>query len=556
MAPLLRLDNFALTYPGGNHAVRDVSFSLDPGECLALVGESGCGKTSIARAIAGLLPAGVETSGHIWFKGKDIANLEETEFRRLRGREIGYVAQDPFEACDPLSTIADHLAEAWKAHGMAIDWPSVLPRLEELGISNAIERIRQFPHQWSGGMLQRATIIAASAHDPALIVADEPTSALDADHADITLDILRRAGKALLIVSHDLDLVARHADRIAVCYAGQIVEIGEAAQVSASPRHPYTRGLGLALPRQKRLLPQALPGSPPRLDKPIAGCAFAPRCADARERCEMDMPPLADGVACWTKGLTHHTVIEPQYRQPPPPDAADIVSVRRLSKSYGLVRAVQCEALDIRRGEIVGITGPSGCGKSTLLRLLATLEAPTEGELVFGFETRTIRDVQGRTFLQAAPGMIMPIFQDPARSLNPRWPVWRSVAEPTVRGRWSWSRKAEKDFARAQLASVGLAHIDIEARPGELSVGQCQRVAIARALAAQPAFIVADEPTSALDSAASANIIQLLDAAARSGTAIAMVSHDRKLLESLCDRVLPMRHGVLMPPPALVRPAA
>ncbi|HWJ86754.1 MAG TPA: oligopeptide/dipeptide ABC transporter ATP-binding protein [Pelagibacterium sp.] len=545
--PLLSVDNLSLTYAGGNHAVRGVSFALQPGECLALVGESGCGKTSIARAVIGLLPRSTNTSGHIRFGGEDLLAAPERRLQHLRGLSIGYVAQDPFEACDPLTTIGGHLAESWKAHGLPVPRDEAAAQLSAIGITNAARRLRQYPHQWSGGMLQRAAIAAATAHRPPLIVADEPTSALDADHADLTLNLLRAAGTAVLLVSHDLDLVARHADRIAVCYAGQIVEIGTAEQVGLNPRHPYTRRLSLALPRSRGVLPLPLPGSPPRLDQPIEGCAFAPRCSSAEPQCRTQAPPPA-AVACWhppQASAPARALASPRLTQPR--DETIVVKGQALARRYGLFEALSHADLSVCRGEIVGIGGPSGGGKSTLLRLLGTIEAPSAGTLSFGFPTRRKRMAGGRLVDQAAPGMVMPVFQDPSGSLDPRWPIWRSLTEPHTLGRWPFNRTAQKQSARQHLETVGLGHLDIEARPSELSLGQCQRIAIARAIAARPALVIADEPTSALDAAATATVVGLLDALAANGTAIVMVSHDRKLLDSLCDRVLTMHDGRLYP---------
>lgn len=326
-------------------------------------------------------------------------------------------------------------------------------------------------------MLQRAIIAAATAHQPPLLIADEPTSALDADHAQTVLELLRSLNTALLLISHDLNLVARHADRIAVCLDGQIVETGATTEILRQPRHPYTQKL---------------------LNSTLQAVAA----------------PLSDA-------------------------GEFVLEAAGISKTYHRqghsIRAVNRASLRVRRGEIVGICGPSGCGKSTLLRLLGTMEKPAEGAVKFG----------GKPVAQG--GFVMPIFQAPVSSLDPRWPVWRTVTEPLLAGhrRNTPSRKDRRQIAQRRLESVGLAGIDPEARPGELSVGQCQRVAIARALLAEPALIVADEPTSALDAVIANEILQRLAAAAAAGTAIILVSHDRRMLNTFCHRVLTMREGTL-----------
>ncbi len=561
MQPVLQYDEVCVQYANGTQAVRGVSFSLYPGECLALVGESGCGKTTMARVALGLLPASARIEGSVRVGDVEIVGASAETIRRLRGLVAGLVAQNPFEACNPLDPVVAHVAEAWHAHNQTPPRGLIGMALERLGIAGAPRQMRRYPHQWSGGMLQRATIAAAAAHRPMVIIADEPTSALDADRADAILAAVRATGAAVLLVSHDIGVVARHADRLAVCYSGRIVEVGQCAEILARPRHPYTRGLLAATPRADAGLPIPLAGTPPRLSEPIAGCAFAPRCAFALPACGHHDPPLIAGVACPVMNPAGEASGPDQTRETPEArsfpsarrthEATVVVEARQVARHYDrgarAVAAVRAASLAVRRGEIVGISGPSGCGKSTLLRLLATIEIPSTGEVWLegapasrGGTPRLLNPLTRR-------GVVMPIFQDPLGSLDARWPIWRSVAEPLTaphRDR-RLSVAQRREIAREHLEAVGLDHVDLDARPRELSVGQCQRVAIARALAAEPRLIIADEPTSALDASVAAAILRLLATTADNGTAMVVVSHDRTLLDVLCDRVLEMREGVL-----------
>ena len=489
---VIEFENVTITYANGFCAARNISFEIKAGECLSIVGESGSGKTTLARAALGLLPETAKISGSIRVGETEIVGASNRTLRSLRGLVVGFVAQDPFAACNPLACVGTHVAEAWRVHGFEPPENSIVDLLEKLGIENAPIRARKYPHEWSGGMLQRATIAAATAHRPQLIIADEPTSALDASRADSILTILRSTGAAVLLISHDINLVARHAHRIAVCYGGQIVEINRAAEVLERPQHPYTIGL--------------LNAAAPREDEKLFS-------------------------AVETK--------------------ADVVlEAENLSRVYGhgadSVSAVLRADLQVRRGEIVGIYGNSGSGKSTLLRLLATIETPSSGTVslcgaVTSGENRRLLSKKMRN------GFVMPIFQDPIGSLDRRWAIWRSVTEPLMAAHRKKrpTRRERRQIAREIFAEVGLSEVNLDAKPFELSVGQCQRVSVARALVAEPKLLVADEPTSALDVSVSATILRLLARIAQKGTAIIIVSHDEPMLNSFCHRVLRMHEGVL-----------
>lgn len=294
----LQIERLSVTYPGGARAVRGISLQIRPGQCLALVGESGCGKSTIAKAILGLLPHAAHLAGSIRLGGQDVTTAPEATLRRLRGLQIGMVAQDPIRSFDPLLTVGASVAEAWRVHRRRPPQHGIENALAALGIPDPASRTRRRPHEWSGGMLQRAAIAAAAAHTPPLIVADEPTSALDADRADAVLDALRATGAGILLISHDLELVGRHSDTISVMYAGRLVETGPAARVLDAPRHPYTVALLAATPRPGAGLPVPIPGAPPPPDQDPPGCAFAPRCSAALEQCTNRHPALRNDVAC------------------------------------------------------------------------------------------------------------------------------------------------------------------------------------------------------------------------------------------------------------------
>ena len=292
----LAVTDLHVRYRDGAEAVRGIDLTVRDGERVAIVGESGCGKTSLLRACLGLLPAGGQATGSVVVAGTEVIGAPSAVLRALRGKIVGYVPQDPLRACDPLRRVVDHVGESWKVHGMRPGRGTASELLTQLGIHKAA--LPGYPHQWSGGMLQRATIAAATAHRPPLTLADEPTSALDADLADDVLHALSTNSRALLLVTHDLGLLRRHVDTIAICYAGRVVETGDAEEVLGSPRHPYTRALLAASPRKSGGLPVPLGGAPPAPSQPDAGCAFAPRCQEVVPLCWQGIPPLTGGVAC------------------------------------------------------------------------------------------------------------------------------------------------------------------------------------------------------------------------------------------------------------------
>ncbi|WP_226365705.1 ABC transporter ATP-binding protein [Pseudonocardia sp. ICBG162] len=499
---VLEVRGLTVTYPDGHRALDDVDLRIDDGERWAVVGRSGSGKSTLVRTVLGLLPAGTTVTGSVRVAGREVLGLPEVALRALRGPVIGYVPQDPFAACDPLRTVGHHVASAWRAHRATPPAGRVDADLAAVGIEDPAGSAARHPHTWSGGMLQRATIVAGAAHSPPLTLADEPTSALDAELADEVLALVRERSGALLMVSHDLALVARHAQQVVVLDGGRVVERGPAARLLAAPAAPATRTLVAAAVPATRPAPPAGPGGP---DDGGPG----------------DGGPDDGGSGGVGSGGGGSDVV---------------VRADRVRRRYGTVTAVDEVSLTLRAGEVLGLVGRSGSGKSTLARLVAGLERPDAGTVVHGAGS-------------ARPGWVMPVFQDPVASLDRRWPLWRTLVEPVRARDGRLSRAAARRRAASMLDRVGLGEVDPDRRPATLSVGQAQRVAIARALAAEPALLVADEPTASLDVATAAEVTALLAGVARAGTAVLVVSHDRDRLATWADRIVTMRSGRLDPSP-------
>lgn len=293
---VLTVSDLHIRYATGVYAVRGVSFSVSAGELVAVVGESGCGKSTLATSILGALPKDCQISGSLCLDGQQMVGASARTWRSVRGNQVGFVGQDPYGAMDPLWRVGSNVAEAWRIHRRGgADIPAALAAV---GIQDPDRRARQYPSQWSGGMLQRASIAAAAALNPVLIVADEPTAALDVELAEVTVGRLRSAAEAVVLISHDLALVGRHADRVMVMYGGFIVEEGDGHQVLSAPRHPYTQGLLAAIPRPGCGLPSPLPGNPPDLSDNQVRCPFEPRCPLAVADCQTSVPALTHGLAC------------------------------------------------------------------------------------------------------------------------------------------------------------------------------------------------------------------------------------------------------------------
>ncbi|MFI6154505.1 dipeptide ABC transporter ATP-binding protein [Kitasatospora sp. NPDC051170] len=507
--PVVEVRGLTVAFPGPRGpvtAVRGLSLTVRAGESVALVGESGSGKSVTARSLVGLAGPGARTTAEEFrIDGREAGALTERRWRPLRGRRIGFVLQDALVSLDPLRRVGEEIAEALRAHRTVprAEVPArVLRLLAEAGVPEPELRARQYPHQLSGGLRQRALIASALAADPALLIADEPTTALDVTVQAQILELLaerRRAGRALLLISHDLAVVARVADRVLVMKDGEVVEQGPTAEVLTEPKHPYTRLLLAAVPR-----PQAR-GT--RLSGPKAGAALPP-------------PRTGERVVLRAEGLHKSFAV---------PGQAPVAAVRDVS-------------LTLREGRTLGIVGESGSGKSTAGRLLLGLAEPDAGSVeVDGRSWRGLRGAERR----ALHRRIQVVHQDPLSSFDPRYPVARIIAEPLAAT--GAPRQARAGRVAELMEQVGLGPELLHRRPRELSGGQRQRVAIARALAPRPRIVVLDEPVAALDVSVQAQVLDLLaELRAELGVAYVFVSHDLGVVRHLADEVLVMKDGAVV----------
>ena len=568
-APALEVENLKVSFdtPAGElRAVDGVSLSIPAGGTLALVGESGCGKSVTAMSILRLVPSppGRLVSGSIRFDGRDLASLPLRELRKIRGGAIGMVFQDPMTALSPLHRIGDQLLEALRLHRpvsrkegltLAAEW------LARCGIADPSRCLREYPFRLSGGMQQRVMIASVLMTEPRLVVADEPTTALDVTVQAQVLDLMkkaRRAETALLLITHNMAVVRATCERVAVMYAGRIVEEGPVDEVFAHPRHPYTAALLAAMPA-RHAPGERLPAIPGSLPSPLAlppGCRFAPRCPRATAECsslgELNAKRLNASTVS-TVSTVHsfsclHPLSEPAEatsvstgRSPVETAVGPVVlEAKHLVKRYPHVTAVADVSFELRAGETLALVGESGSGKTTLARLLAGLETPTAGALAFDGAALGAR----RTFAQRRA--LQMVFQDPFSSLNPR----RSIEDLLCEGPIAHGLLARRDraaFARTWLERVGLPPEAAARHPHEFSGGQLQRISIARALALEPRVLLCDEPVSALDVSVQAQILNLLaDLKAAYGPAILFITHDLGVVRSVADRILVMHRGALV----------
>ena len=594
-APLLQVRGLAVTFPSENgrvHAVRGVDLDVRRGEVLALVGESGSGKSVTSTAVMGLLDETASVSGSVRLHGTELLGRSDSYMSQLRGSQIAMVFQDPLSALTPVYTVGQQIIEALKIHRRGIGDKDARKRAVELldlvGIPNPEVRINAYPHEFSGGMRQRAVIAIAIANDPDLIIADEPTTALDVTIQAQILDVLRAAkqetGAGVIMITHDLGVVAGMADRVAVMYAGRIVEAGDVDDIFYRSRMPYTIGLLGALPRldsKKDSALATLDGSPPSLLAEPTGCPFAPRCPMAEDECLEGEPALTrvrpDGgsdasgeapagpqlSACRRfprieeKDLGYQDIYPlPRLKTPkeldlPREQREEVLRVTDLVKEFplmkgavfkrrvGTVHAVSSISFDVRRGETLALVGESGCGKTTTLLEVLDLKAPQSGSIVvLSKDTAEISRARRRAMRRD----IQIVFQDPMASLDPRLPVFDLIAEPLRAN--GWRRGEIGTRVRELMALVGLEPSHANRYPRNFSGGQRQRIGIARALALNPSLLVLDEPVSALDVSIQAGVINLLDELrATLGLSYLFVAHDLSVVRHIADRVAVMYLG-------------
>jgi peptide/nickel transport system ATP-binding protein len=561
--PLVEVEKLTVSYRqgGGWHqVVEDVDFDIGRGEVFGLVGESGCGKSTVALQLLGYRHAAMRTDrGRVDLDGTDILALDRTALDSLRGGTVSFVPQNPTTALNPGMRVGAQIDESLAAHGGG-DAETRTARITELfglvGLPASPEFARRYPHQLSGGQQQRVCIAMALACDPKLVVLDEPTTGLDVTTqeqiVDLLIDLRQRLSMSMLYVTHDLALLSQLADRIGVMYAGRMVELAPTRDLFSDPRHPYTQGLIGAIPRidvSGRQPSRPLRGVLQRQSLP-KGCPFAPRCDSALPRCFDEVQVLshlgtARAVACWRAGEIAPAPAEPA---PQPPrlatGAGPVLAVDAVSVSYGRgdrrFQALRDVSLEVRHGEVSALVGESGSGKSTLARAIAGLLDPDRGTIRLAGEGLAPR-VKARTAAQRR--LVQFVFQNPDASLNPRATVATSLARPF---RFFFPQLGQEAEARV-LAALGDVRLDpaYAARyPDQLSGGERQRVAIARALVAEPALLLCDEILSALDVSVQASILALLQRLkAERGIAMLFISHDLAVVRMLADRVTVLFRG-------------
>ena len=593
--PLLRVDNLKTYFrtaegsDSGNpdasglaRAVDGVSFEIQHNEIFAIVGESGCGKSVTALSISQLVPqpAGFIAGGEIHYKGREITRLPEVEKRKIRGNEIAMIFQEPMTSLNPVFTVGNQILEAIQQHqkiGGKTAKDAAIEMLDLVGIPEPARRFEEYPHQLSGGMRQRVMIAIALSCRPGLLIADEPTTALDvtiqAQILELVKDLQREFGMAVLLITHDLGVVSEMADRVAVMYAGKIVETSDWKTLYDKPRHPYTTKLLDSLPsRQKRGdTLQTIQGRVPQATRYPDGCRFADRCPQVMDGCDIVLPPLIEIDA------EHHTachLYNPDFNRtdhtsetaaastsataapstPPKPDITDqpFIQVDNLrvhfpivkgilKRTVGYVYAVDGVNLTIPKGKTLALVGESGCGKTTLGKAVLRLGVPIQGEI--RYDEVDLAQLS-RSELHPYRRKLQIIFQDPYSSLNPRAMIGQTIQEGMITHDIGRNRADRENRVRELMQRVGLSPDMVNRYPHEFSGGQRQRIGIARCLAVEPEFIVCDEATSALDVSVQAQILNLLKELQDDlDLTYLFITHNLSVVEYLADEVAVMYLG-------------
>ena len=555
--PLLSVRNLQVSFAseaGTVHAVRNMNFDLYRGKTIGIVGESGSGKSVTSLAVMGLLDKNASVKGSVVYKGEELLTKSDAEMSKIRGKNIAMVFQDPLSALTPVFSIGDQLKEALVIHNPDMTEEQIRERSIELlnlvGITKPAERLKSFPHEFSGGMRQRVMIAMAIANNPDIIIADEPTTALDVTIQAQVLDVLKKAqketGAAMIFITHDLGVIAGVADEVIVMYAGHLVEHNSVEEIFAHPTQPYTIGLLGAVPRvdQKRTR-RLTPISKPTMDMLMA----EEKSGDTSDM--MGLEAESETVRALLHAETEKT-IKPMFEGIPREDRKVVLDVKGLVKTFpitgggflrrrvGEVRAVDGIDLEIREGETVALVGESGSGKSTTLMEIMSLKKPEAGSItVFGTELNDKLTSEQRRELRSK---IQYVFQDPMSSLDPRMLVYDILAEPLH------VQKKSKEEIRQRIAElmqlVELNPDQVDRFPTQFSGGQRQRIAIARALAVNPKLLLLDEPVSALDVSIQAGIINLLeDLQDKLGVAYLFVAHNMAVVRHISSRIAVMYHG-------------
>jgi len=578
--PVVDIQSLAIAYEtrkGDVNAVRNVSFRIRRGETMGIVGESGCGKSTIAFAIVNFLGRnGRIVNGRILFQGQDLVGHSQEELRRIRGDRIAMVYQDPMQALNPSMRIGDQMAEVLVAHrGMKKQAAEerCIQMLEQVHMPDAASVMGRYPHQISGGQQQRVVIGMALLNDPALLIMDEPTTALDVTVEAAVLDLIgelqHEFDTAIMYISHNLGVIGRVSDRVSVMYAGEMVERAPVNDIFLQPFHPYTQGLMRCVPRlgmdKRSSVLYPIPGRVPSPSNLPPGCVFEPRCQFARPECQQRRPDLREmGDEHWARCHFAEEIMESGWE--PPADAAEtpaalsesqeiakpVLTVKNAKTYYKMparklfsreklfVKAVDDVSIEVKAGETLGIVGESGCGKSTLVKTIIGMESPTGGEFEFmGFD---ISDPVSKRDMDVIRNLQM-VFQNPDATLNPSFTVGQQIARPLKLFK-AVSRNQVRDEVIRLLDMMKLGERYYDRLSRQLSGGEKQRVGIARAIAGRPELVLCDEPVSALDVSVQAAVLNLLlDVQRKTGTTLVFIAHDLSVVRFFCDHIAVMYLG-------------